>query len=213
MRCWVGDVRLYLSSYQLGSHPEEFVRMVGGERRGWVIMNALDGESDQERRVADTARQIEQLASIGLTAHDVDLRSGFDAQSSPDFVWVRGGNVFVLRMAMARSGFDRWVTDRLQHDGVVYAGFSAGPCVLAPSLRGLEVCDPVDEARRVYGEVRFDGLSILDRPVVPHLNSPGHPETELLGQVAGAYEAAGQSYWALRDDQALVVDGEGERIV
>lgn len=187
--------------------------MVGGERRGWLIMNALDGELDQERRIADTVRQIEQLAAIGLAAQDVDLRSGFDAKGRPDFLWVRGGNVFVLRMAMARSGIDRWVTDRLQRDDVVYAGFSAGPCVLAPSLRGLEVCDPVEDARRVYGEVRFDGLGILDRPVVPHVNSPGHPETALLGQVAHAYDAAGQSYWALRDGQALVDDGEDEHIV
>lgn len=213
MRCWVPDVRLYLSSYQLGSQPEEFASLVGGERRGWLIMNALDGEADLERRIADTARQIEQLAAIGLQARDVDLRSGFDAQGTPDFLWVRGANVFVLRMAMARSGFDRWVTDRLEHDDLVYAGFSAGPCVLAPSLRGLEVCDPVDDARRVYGEVRFDGLGVLDRPVVPHLSSPGHPETDLLGRVAEAYDDAGQSYWALRDGQALVVDGEDERVV
>ncbi|WP_291523575.1 Type 1 glutamine amidotransferase-like domain-containing protein [Branchiibius sp. NY16-3462-2] len=206
-------MRLYLSSYQLGSHPEEFVDLVSGGRAGWVIMNALDGASDQQRRVDDVGRQINQLAAIGLRARNVDLRDGFESADRPDYVWVRGGNVFTLRMAMARSGFDAWVSARILQDDVVYAGFSAGPCVLAPSLHGLERCDPTDDAIAAYGEVRFDGLGILDRPVVPHLDSPGHPETDLLAAVAASYDAAGQRYWALRDGQALVVDDQGERIV
>lgn len=199
--------RLYLSSYQLGDDPGVFASMVTGERRGWLIMNALDGASDQQRRVADTARQIAQLADIGLTAREVDLRSGFEVDGRPDFVWVRGGNVFVLRMAMAHTGFDQWVTDHIMRDDLVYAGFSAGACVLAPSLAGLEHCDPVHDAARLFGVVRYDGLGVLDRPVVPHLESPDHPETRLLGEVAAAYQSAGQTFWALRDGQALVVDG------
>lgn len=206
-------MRLYLSSYQLGSQPEQFTCQVTGQRRGWLIMNALDGAADQRRRIDDTARQIDQLAGIGLVAGNVDLRAGFDPTARPDFVWVRGGNVFVLRMAMARSGFDRWIMERIAQNDLVYGGFSAGSCVLAPSLKGLEHCDPVEEAIAAYGEVRFDGLGVLDRPVVPHLDSPGHPETELLGHVANVYDAAGQGYWALRDGQAVVVDGRGERIV
>lgn len=206
-------MRLYLSSYQLGLHPEQFANLVRGERAGWLIMNALDGAPDQQRRVDDVPRQIDQLAAVGLSARNVDLRDGFDAADEPDFVWVRGGNVFTLRMAFARSGFDTWITERIRRDELVYAGFSAGPCVLAPSLRGLEQCDPIDAAIAAYGEVRFDGLGLLDRPVVPHLDSPGHPETDLLATVAASYETAGQQYWALRDGQALVIDERGERIV
>ena len=132
-------MRLYLSSYQLGAHPEVLARLVHGDRRGWVVANALDGH-DETRRRTDTKLQIEALA--------------------------RGGNVFT-RMALARSGLDRVVINGLAADRFVYAGFSAGPCVLAPTLRGLEVCDPLDICRATYGEVRYDGLGVLDRPVVP----------------------------------------------
>ena len=69
---------------------------------------------------------------------------------------------------------------------------------------------PPDICRATYGEVRYDGLGVLDRPVVPHLNSPEHPETALLSQVAAKYESEGQSYWALSDGQALVIDGRGD---
>ncbi|MCW3157897.1 peptidase E [Micropruina sonneratiae] len=209
-------MRLYLSSYQLGDHPEEFVRLTGRRRSGWLVMNALDG-GDEARRRADTGVQLGRLAALGLDADVLDLREHTPASlaaafGEPGFLWVRGGNVFTLRMAMARAGLDALVVAGLASDAFVYAGFSAGPCVLAPSLHGLELCDPVERCEAAYGGVRFDGLAVLDRPVVPHLDSPGHPETDLLRLVADAYEASGQPYWALRDGQALIVEGAAFRI-
>ena len=56
----------------------------------------------------------------------------------------------------------------------MYGGFSAGSCVLAPTLRGLDLCDPPDTCLATYGQVRYDGLGVLDRPVVPHVDSPEH---------------------------------------
>lgn len=64
-------------------------------------------------------------------------------------------------------------------------------------------CDPIEDCLATYGEVRYDGLGVLDRAVVPHLRSPGHPETELLGEVAARYDAERTPYWALRDGQSL----------
>lgn len=211
-------MRLYLSSYRLGAHGALLASMVRGERRGWVVSNALDGKDEQRRR-RDSAEQIAALADLGLVGEDLDLREHdattiVEAVGEPDFLWVRGGNVFTLRMAMARSGLDDVIVDGLSRDAFVYAGFSAGPCVLAQSLAGLELCDPVEDCLEVHGQVRRDGLGVLDRPVVPHLDSPQHPETTLLGEVARRYEAAGTSYWGLRDGQVLLVDGEeGPRVL
>lgn len=179
-------------------------------------MNALDG-LDEDRRVMDTQTQIHNLASIGLTATNFDLRDvtpkeAADAFGRPDFIWVRGGNVFTLRMAMARSGIDHVIIDGLAADRFVYAGFSAGCCVLAPSLVGLELCDPLSDCRAAYGEVRVDGLAVLDRPVVPHLHSPGSPETGMLSDIAARYDATQCPFWPLEDGQALLVNGCSSRI-
>lgn len=39
----------------------------------------------------------------------------------------------------------------LTADTLVYAGYSAGPCVLSPSLRGLELVDDADAVLLVNG--------------------------------------------------------------
>ena len=85
-----------------------------------------------------------------------------------DAVWLRGGNVFVLRYALAASGGDEDLVRMLASDALVYAGYSAGPCVLAPSLRGLEAVDPPDRVTVAYGgEPIFAGLGILPGQVAP----------------------------------------------
>ena len=204
-------MRLYLSSYELGDHPSAFTALVRGNGHGWLIMNALGG-ADPEMRHRETARQVSALAGLGLAASELDLRV-HDAESlsatfaHPDFLWVRGGNVFTLRAAMARSGADALIVEQLGLDAFVYAGFSAGACVLAPSLAGLEACDSTEDAVSLYGTVGFDGLGILDRPFVPHLGSPKHPESAALTRVAKGYALEDKPYWALRDGDALVVDG------
>jgi dipeptidase E len=120
-----------------------------------------------------------------------------------DLVWVRGGNVFVLRQALADGGADRVLTQLMQQDRIVYAGYSAGACVLAPDLVGLEaVDDPAAVDRPLW-----TGLAILDRPFVPHVRSPEHLESALCDAVSAAYGAEGQEHWALRDGEVLVVAG------
>src|SRR5690349_22762975 len=98
--------------------------------------------------------------------------------------WLRGGNVFVLRAALARSGADVVLAGLMAADALVYAGYSAGSCVLSPSLRGLELVDDPAAVTRAYGAPPvWDGLALLTEAFVPHYRSPGHPETAAIERV------------------------------
>jgi dipeptidase E len=57
------------------------------------------------------------------------------------------------------------------------------------------------------------GLGVLDRPVVPHVDSPTHPESEALDEVSRRFQAAGTPHLRLRDGQALVVEGDHSMLV
>lgn len=45
------------------------------------------------------------------------------------------------------------------------------------------------------------------------MNSPGHPETELIEQVRELYDRTAVPYVTLRDGQALVIDGSSRELV
>lgn len=213
-------MRLYLSSFRLGDRPQELVELAGHGARTAVIANATDGYLPTDR-AAGVEREIAELAGLGLAPEEVDLRHyvggperlGADLDAF-DVLWVRGGNVFTLRHVLRISGADHYIVDALVRDSVVYAGYSAGPCVLAPSLSGLELCDDATEVTRLYGvEPTFDGLGVLDFAIVPHVESPEHPESGVLTMVAKRYRQLGVAHRTLRDGQALVVDGSRQEIV
>jgi dipeptidase E len=200
-------VRLYLSSFRMGDHPERLLELMDG-RTAAVIANAIDSVP-ADVRSEGAEREIGALAEFGVEAVEIDLRrfaadaGGVAAAlAAHALVWVRGGNVFDLRRALAASGGDDAIVEVIANDRAVYGGYSAGCCVLAPSLRGLEL---VDEPGR---PARFDGLGVLDRPFVPHCGSPGHPETQACDRLAAHYRESGIAHHALRDGQALVVEGD-----
>ncbi|MEU8108776.1 Type 1 glutamine amidotransferase-like domain-containing protein [Nonomuraea muscovyensis] len=215
-------MRMYLSSFRMGDRPDQLLALLGGQGSAEVavIANAMDAQPPDERR-AGVERETSALTALGLQPTELDLRTFFDQPHQAvaavlvrfPMVWVRGGNVFMLRYALARSGADTALTALIRRDAVVYAGYSAGPCVLAPSLRGLEYCDDPHVVPATYGmPVIWDGLGVLDYAVVPHIDSPGHPESQALGVVAANYDADGIAHRTLRDGQALVIDGEDTRI-
>lgn len=213
-------MRLYLSSFRLGDRPQELVALAGDGARVAVIANSTDGYPAADR-ASGVERELGELAGLGLRPEEVDLRSYLGAPERLgadldefDVLWVRGGNVFTLRHVLRISGADHYIVDALRRDSVVYAGYSAGPCVLAPSLSGLELCDDATEVTRLYGvEPTFDGLGVLDFAIVPHVDSPEHPESAVLTTVAERYRRLGVPHETLRDGQAMVLSGSRREIV
>ncbi|MFN8148769.1 MAG: Imm1 family immunity protein [Candidatus Nanopelagicales bacterium] len=209
-------MRLYLSSFRLGTAPEHLVRLAGAGVRVAVICNAVDAEPDDDR-TAKTAAEIRALTRLGLEPSELDLRDyfgqGSDAISAAlaahDALWLRGGNVFVLRTALRLAGADDAIRDLLAADRLMYAGYSAGPCVLAPSLLGLETVDDITGPDTTYGvRAVIEGLGVLPYAVVPHYDAPTHAESAALGALAERYRADGVPHVRLRDGEALVIDGD-----
>ena len=201
-------MRLYLSSFRLGVAAARLRPLAGGPR-AVVLAHALDANGRDARR-SGAAAEIAALEGLGFRAREADLyESGPEALADADLVWVRGGNAFVLRRALADTGSDLAIRQLLAEDAIAYGGYSAGCCVLAPDLTGLEGVDDPAPA----GEVTWAGLGVLDRPFVPHVDSPSHPETEQCDGVAARHRAAGRPHWALRDGEVLIVAGDTVELV
>lgn len=209
-------MRLYLSSFRIGDHPEALQRLTGSGRRALVVANAADAASAADR-AERVAAELDALTGLGYHARELDLRTvGGPGELEKtlrgvDLLWLRGGNVFVLREQLARTGLDRLIIEALDRDGFVVGGYSAGPCVLGSSLAGLERCDAVADLAVVGPDARprFDGLGVLDVTVVPHVDSV-HPESAVLTELAADLAAEGRPLLTLRDGDVWVRDGDIE---
>src|SRR3989344_2420056 len=137
-------MKMYLSSFRLGDHPEQLSALFGANKIIAVIANATDDLQTNEERKLKVEREIEWLNALGLHADEIDLRDYFDKAdklkekiSEYGGVWVRGGNTFNLVRAARQSGFDKIILDKNKEKDFVYAGYSAGICFLTPDLHGI----------------------------------------------------------------------------
>ncbi len=210
-------MRLYLSSFRLGNRPHRLIDLAGRGCLAAVVVNACDFVSDEDR-TARVRQEIDALEHLGFRAEELDLRSYFHDESkrpelrerlaSYGLVWVRGGNAFVLRRAMKASGFDEMIRDALRRDALAYGGFSAGIAMLGPSLHGVEVVDDPHAVPAGYDpEVVWECLDLLPYTFAPHYRSD-HPESADIEKSVQYYIDNHMLFIALRDGQAVVIEGD-----
>ena len=205
-------MRLVLASYRFGAFRDRFVRLTGGPGPIAVIANACDAWPRQWQ--AAVTSDVRPLRELGYAPEVVDLREYTGRPAALErtlrrfpAVWVRGGNTFVLRARFATSGADAVLAALLAEDALAYAGYSAGAALLGPSLHGLEDSDDPAEVLPATGtETRWDGLGLVDHRFVVHLDSPTDPEGH-APVLARRFAAEGVPYWALTDDDVVLVDG------
>jgi dipeptidase E len=209
-------MRLYLSSQRLGTAAGELVSLMDARTRIAVIANAADDVPPTKRR-GRVEREIADLREIGLDPREVDLRDHFGQKDLTrsvledfDAVWVLGGNVVVLRTAFHESGADEVIGARLRDDSIVFAGYSAGPCMLGPRA---PLWDEVFEGGLEGYPDTFvtSGLDILPFAIAPHYGR--EPGCAGGTPVADHYIENHIPFIALRDGQAVVIDGDVLRVV
>lgn len=198
-------MKLYLSSYRFPK-PEEllslFLKPPAGCRIA-VIPNAQDYRLPQERGVRLDELSAD-LAKIGLQSDVVDLREYDEGETlyqtlkSYDGLWVAGGNCFVIRSEMRRSGFEN-IVNKLLDFGLVYCGESAGAIVAGLTLQGSE---PADEPE-LADQIIWEGLGLTERIIAPHADNPEF--VEYINHMKKIY-AGNDRVIYLNDDQTLIIN-------
>lgn len=207
-------MKFYLSSYKIGNETEKLKALIPtNNKKTAYISNALDFSTDIERRKQSEQSDIEQLKPFGLDIELLDLRDYFGKKVELEkkivefgVIWVRGGNCFVLRQAMKLSGLDVILKDLLKKDDILYGGYSAGVCVLAPTLKGMELVDdpnvhPYDAQKEIF----WDGVGILDYTIVPHYKSD-HPESGKVDETVEYMKKNKIPFKPLKDGEVIIIE-------
>lgn len=204
-------MKLYLSSYRIPT-PKDLEGLLGKSLQDTsvaLISNAKDYYVKRARdfTVGDLVKYMEQL---GLQVDVIDLREYRDADSvkqklaGRDLVWAMGGNTYMLRYEMQRSGFDQIIKELLA-SGVVYGGDSAGALVAGQSIAGVDSADEPEFAE----EYIADGLNLVPYVILPHIDNPEF--TDVLPIFRKKHQD--KESIELKDSQAVIFNDHGHRIV
>lgn len=204
-------MKLYLSSYKFGNHPEKLTELAGSNKKVAVIMNAVDF-GDKERQHNGLLTQIEKLKELGFDAEGLDLRNYFGKKDELKeylkgigMVWIHGGNAFILKRAFEQSGFDVLIKEFVMNDQIIYAGFSAAVCVAAPTLHGTELVDDPNIVPEGYSSnFSWDGLGFISYSVAVHYQS-NHPESGLIEKEVEYFKEKSMPYKTLQDGEVIVI--------
>lgn len=205
-------MHLYLSSYRIGNQGNKLSELAGGGK-AFIISNALDFSNDLERLQKGKVREISWLSELAIEAIPLDLRDFINQKNvlrkkidNINMLWVVGGNTFLLRQAMKLSGLDKILLEKVDDESFVYGGYSAGVCVLSPSLKGIHLADkPEAKAVGYESNVIWDGIGIIDYYVVPHYRCD-HWESESMEAVAEYYKAQGMPFKTIADGEVIFTE-------
>lgn len=203
-------MKLFLSSYHLGSNPKKFLDLFSENKNVAIIANAKDYKGSEEREER-TEIDVKNLKELNLIPKEIDLRDYFGKKEAlgkklNEFaaVWVLGGNTFILRRAMKKSGLDEILREKVSDKNFIYGGYSAGSCVVTPTLKGLEFMDDPNVVPDGYkDEVIWEGLGLVDYFIVPHYKS-GHPESSDADKTVKYLEENNIPFKTLRDGEVII---------
>ncbi|CAB3775034.1 Type 1 glutamine amidotransferase-like domain-containing protein [Paraburkholderia humisilvae] len=209
-------MNLYLSSMHFGANPNRLTQLLGPNKRAAICLNANDG-LESPGRYKYLSETLSTLAGLGVTAEEIDLKAYFGKPHQLfarlrqyGLFWATGGNTFVLRRAFHASGLDQLLPTLLRNPEFTYGGFSAGACVVTPSLRGIDLADDPNEVPAGYPELpMWNGLNLVDFHIVPHSGSSVPGLASIMAEVAARFMADGLHFHSLTDAQAIVVTRGG----
>lgn len=207
-------MKLFLTSMYFGNNADALALLHSGSRKVAICLNANDflGDAGRLKYFNKTSKDFECL---GFEVEEIDLRHYFGKPNqlkmyldTVGIFWAAGGNTFNLRRAFKYSGMDVLLPEILKGDHFIYGGFSAGACIMSPSLTGLNLVDNPEEIPAGYDkDIVWSGLNLVDYQIVPHYNSVNKSLAKLMQDIIIMYDKENIVYKTLTDEQILIVHG------
>jgi dipeptidase E len=183
---------------------DEVVKGAGSslEKKGVVIVTTASKNKELNPYSQKAYNQFVVMGFGKVVFADFETEPEFDFNSF-NIIYVCGGNTFKLLHSARLVHFKKVIEDLLERDGV-YIGVSAGTNIVTPSIHFVEEynLDP-----NTIGMTDFDGFNLVPINIFVHYE----PKWE---SIVGGYERKyNTSFERITNDQAIVIDDSGTRII
>jgi dipeptidase E len=212
-------MRLFLSSYRAGNHEKDLQEFIGSIDKVAVITNAKDYKTDEDPKIK-LQENFDWWRAIGLEPAEIDLRPYFHKSGAEkllakhNFIWLSGGNVFLLRRALKYSGLDIFLGDKARQNEIILGGESAGAIIMGPTLKYSETEEDEDSPNYVpepYKKaVIWGGLDLISYVPVPHYKTPDYIG---IDEYIDHLEKEEIPHKKMTDDQAIIINGAEEEFL
>jgi dipeptidase E len=212
-------MRLFLSSYRAGKHDADLRELLGKIDKVAVITSAKDYKTPEGRKVR-VQENFDYWKSLDIEPTEIDLRPYFHKPGAEkllakhNFIWLAGGNVFLLRRALNYTGLDRYFYDAVRKNEIILGGESAGAIIMGPTLKYSETEEDEDSPAYVPDgyekQTVWEGLQLVDYVPVPHHNSPGYIGIE---EYIKNLDKEKIPYKTMTDAQAILINGDKEEFL
>jgi dipeptidase E len=176
-----------------------------------LIENAADVVTEGPEGWLEEIRKT--IIGYGFQLHLIDLRefvndeiSLREKMNSVDIIWVGGGNMYYLRYLLQKTRADKIIKELIE-SGKVYCGWSAGGCVVGPTLLDGENMDDISKAP----ELIYDGIYLVDFVMIPHIDNEYY--SIQAKEWSKKLEARKIKTVELMDNQAIIVEDNIMRII
>lgn len=208
-------MKLFLSSMAISySQGKAFLDLVGKEKVTDVSIALIENAADvyEEGKKDWVYESRDSISAHGFKVDLVDLedyRQGdkglLQRLEQADAIWLGGGNTYYLRWILKETRADSIITGLVKR-GKVYGGGSAGAIVAGPTLKYFEPADDPDKAP----EQITDGLGLSETVVVPHWGNEKYGQ--IMEDINKKLIYAGFKTITISDEQALIIDGDNQRV-
>jgi dipeptidase E len=212
-------MRLFISSYRAGKHDQDLREFIGKIDKVAVITNSKDYKTEQERQIS-VQENFDYWRSIGLEPTEIDLRPYFNKPGAENlfkkhnFIWLAGGNVFLLRRALKYSGIDKYLGDAARKNEIILGGESAGAIIMGPTLKYSETEEDEDSPKYTpepyEKEEIWSGLDLIAYVPVPHYKTHDYIG---IDEYIKKLEKTGIPHKKMTDDQAIIINGFDEKFL
>jgi dipeptidase E len=213
-------MRLFLSSYRAGQHDNELREFIGKIKQVAVITNAKDYKIPVDRKLK-IEENFDYFHSIGLEPTEIDLRPYFHKPGTEsllknhNFIWLAGGNVFLLRRALKYTGLDKFLYDQVSKNEIILACESAGAIIMGPTLKYSEMDNDEDSPDYIpqgYSKkIIWSGLDLVSYVPVPHYKTPDYGAE--IDKYIEHLDKASIPHKEMTDEQAIIINGDKEEFL